>query len=157
MKFFLVKIFWVQIFLMKIFLSENYFGKNFLGENIFGEIFFGWKLFDKPAATRSDASDNSMSEATSMIPDGRMEQIMQLFKPMLQNFSAKVGSGFLHFPELVFSVRKFRKGGGVTPLVRNFFCVLPNGHSSKIEMPAKVRWCRRLQIPPTGLIRHSVA
>ena len=40
---------------------------------------------------------------------------------MLQNFSAKGGGGYLHFLELVFSERKLRKGGGVTPLIRNFF------------------------------------
>ena len=60
----------------------------------------------------------------------------QLLKSMLHNFSAKGGTCF-------FSVGKFCKGGGWTPLIRHFFCVLPHGVIPDIAAIAVKLKCRR--------------
>ena len=63
---------------------------------------------------------------------------------MLRNFSAKGGGGYLYFLELVFFQKgNSAKGGGVTSLIRNCFCVLPHGVIPDIAAIAVKLKCRR--------------
>ena len=94
-----------------------------------------------------------------MIPDGRMEQIMQPCSSSnlcCRIFPQRLEAGSFIFRNLFFSVRKFRKGGGVTPLIRNFFCVLPHGVILDIAATAvKLKCWRKLGVNQQIVVQTS--